>query len=1197
MYWNVRGDIDKCLASYEGTQRLDDINIFAFGETHFTEAKQRAYKFPKPGFTAAYATRADGNGGVAVYVHESLRARVLHAHTDPDVVFVSVGEQDILLAMLYAKPARPSEREGLFDILEQELTRLPQHECTLIIGDMNARVADRNRELEQPAGADPGGIRRRSAGVQEGAVRPRTSMDSRLCGRGKRCIDFCNAHQFDIANGCAPGTGSHNFTFHSLGGLGRSVVDLCLVSAHAFHRILDLSIPDHIPDRCTDHCHLVVTAQCKQIRARQSKKKTRRVLWDATGWDRYAREVRNQEDQVQEITRAMHTANTEDLDLTVRSALRFLAGITIRVFGHTLNRPNTQNLKWFDDECQAARDAVRREHERCVTAYPQARSSEILRAITSRYHALMKSKRLDAKAREARDLVRNVAQDPRMFWKWLHGSKPQHIPVHIHTMHIHFCNVLEATSADTSQATAARPGQHMNMPVRNHGGVGTSTLPMTQPHAPPHTPVARRETLGFPISQGEVQIALDMLRNGKSSGDGYIGELLKYAKIYDTEIKAYVYDLAPMCTTILARIFQGEVDMCQSMSRSKLTVIYKGRGDRHSCDSYRGIAIGSALYKLYATVLHNRIDAFCENHRLRAFTQCGFRKGHSTCTALFVLQHAIHSQCLKREGHASQPLYVCFIDFRKAFDKVQRPLLWQRLQQLGIQGRMLEALQHMYQHTELRLTMNGQTHSHCMSTSTGVKQGCPLSPLLFGLFIEQMHQVLVTSCGHLSGIHLGEHNLLDILYADDMVMLSTVLDHLNQISTALEQFCDEQGMEVNVPKSKCVVFKHPRDAGDWPRGVWYKGQQVEELTCFKYMGLPIQSQTWLKDCLRHTSTSASNAMWALINKMTKCDAMPLHIKLQLFDSLVGAIASYGCQVWGVYYLDWRSEHMVFTRNPFQKLVLQFIRIITGAHACTSRWTLLRECNRLPAQVGWAKACAKWWNKAWAADDHCITKTAMMQDITLFRSGCKQCWSALFLKGMASLGLCDTVEHMMQQDNMALGRMVFSDQGIEQAYTSKYETLYWDTHCTEPRNRSGRHAAFIKHHCWFYTDKNPALKLQAADRQVQALTRFRLGTHRLRCNMHTLPQAHRTCMLCEEGRIEDELHLVFECRAYNELRLKDRWAKLYRGQSGQDLKMFMCQDDQYTMSAFICTLLRERQNRLTQLPMHVDLVDPELPQGH
>jgi hypothetical protein len=112
--------------------------------------------------------------------------------------------------------------------------------------------------------------------------------------------------------------------------------------------------------------------------------------------------------------------------------------------------------------------------------------------------------------------------------------------------------------------------------------------------------------------------------------------------------------------------------------------------------------------------------------------------------------------------------------------------------------------------------------------------------------------------------------------------------------------------------------------------------------------------------------------------------------------------------------------------------------------------------------------------------------------------------------------------------------------------------------------------------------------------VQALARFRLGTHRLRCNEHNLHLDQRLCRLCGAGKLEDEMHVLLECDAYNELRCMARWSKLFEVPRNQDMKFFMGQKDQYMLSAFVCKLLRVRQCLLDD--MQSDVVDPVLPQG-
>ncbi len=83
-------------------------------------------------------------------------------------------------------------------------------------------------------------------------------------------------------------------------------------------------------------------------------------------------------------------------------------------------------------------------------------------------------------------------------------------------------------------------------------------------------------------------------------------------------------------------------------------------------------------------------------------TQAGYQSHLSTVHQTFVLQHVIDKQ-----KHAHEPLYLCFVDLKAAYDKVQWPLIWQVLQRLGIHGSMLTAIQSLYTDCSLAMKVNG----------------------------------------------------------------------------------------------------------------------------------------------------------------------------------------------------------------------------------------------------------------------------------------------------------------------------------------------------------------------------------------------------------------------------------------------------------------------------------------------------------
>ena len=142
----------------------------------------------------------------------------------------------------------------------------------------------------------------------------------------------------------------------------------------------------------------------------------------------------------------------------------------------------------------------------------------------------------------------------------------------------------------------------------------------------------------------------------------------------------------------------------------------------------------TTLYKIFCMLLNSRLDGAFELFHKRALTQCGFKKHHGTNTALFALHHAVQSSCTPiTKGGLGRCLYVCFVDFRKAFDSVCRRLMLKRVYQLGVRGHMLHAIQDLYRDVKFQVKVNGKISEGYIVTVSGVRQGCPVSPVLFGI--------------------------------------------------------------------------------------------------------------------------------------------------------------------------------------------------------------------------------------------------------------------------------------------------------------------------------------------------------------------------------------------------------------------------------------------------------------------------------
>jgi hypothetical protein len=118
-------------------------------------------------------------------------------------------------------------------------------------------------------------------------------------------------------------------------------------------------------------------------------------------------------------------------------------------------------------------------------------------------------------------------------------------------------------------------------------------------------------------------------------------------------------------------------------------------------------------------------------------------------------------------------LYTCFVDFKKTFDTISRDLLWQVLEGLGIGGRILECLHSMYRQDQACLHHPEEGLTPTFLCRIEMKQGCPLSPLLFGLFIDGLKKRLNVLEGDAPPM-LGQLAVRLLLYADDLAFMSHI---------------------------------------------------------------------------------------------------------------------------------------------------------------------------------------------------------------------------------------------------------------------------------------------------------------------------------------------------------------------------------------------------------------------------------------
>ena len=142
--------------------------------------------------------------------------------------------------------------------------------------------------------------------------------------------------------------------------------------------------------------------------------------------------------------------------------------------------------------------------------------------------------------------------------------------------------------------------------------------------------------------------------------------------------------------------------------------------------------------KVLLKVVARRLSAYCEAKGLLPEEQCGFRPNRSTTDMMFVVRRL---QEIGRKAGVS--LFMCFIDLQKAYDTVDRTLLWQVLTRIGVPPQMIAVIQQFHDGMRACVRPDDGVCSDWFEVEQGLRQGCVLSPLLFNIFFAAVLTVVL----------------------------------------------------------------------------------------------------------------------------------------------------------------------------------------------------------------------------------------------------------------------------------------------------------------------------------------------------------------------------------------------------------------------------------------------------------------------
>ena len=309
---------------------------------------------------------------------------------------------------------------------------------------------------------------------------------------------------------------------------------------------------------------------------------------------------------------------------------------------------------------------------------------------------------------------------------------------------------------------------------------------LTNLSLPRLTPEAA-QILEADITEEEITKHIENLPTHKAAGsDGLKAELFQQAP------KLWAKTLLPIFQSHVHR--HGEIP---SSFRESIIVLLHKKGNTLQPHNYRPIALVNVMAKVLSAIHGTRLRRVLRS--IIPQEQTGFVPGRSITENIILISDAIHHA---KRHHPSS--IILALDFEKAYDRVQWPVMLRTLQKMGFGRKFITVLQAMYKNRTAKLIINGDL-TPPFPIERGVLQGDPLSPALFILTCSPLYAKL-QSARNAHGIPLPNDNPAPVatFYADDTNLIAKSPQSAVALYNIAEWFCKNSGARLH--PGKCVAI-------------------------------------------------------------------------------------------------------------------------------------------------------------------------------------------------------------------------------------------------------------------------------------------------------------------------------------------------------------------------------------------------------
>ena len=872
-------------------------------------------------------------GGLGILIKSQIRKGIkILKNTSKDYQWLKFDKSyfnlksDIFLCLAYIIPVTSfyadQSEDDILENIEKDIISYSRQGSIVLCGDLNARtgsepdfiindVNDTHLPMYDDYCCDV---------IQE----QRYSYDTKVDSRGKQLLDLCIASKLRILNGRI--WGDLNGKYTCIKPIGNSVVDYVIMSENLLEDTLFFHVNDFLSTLSDCHCKLTFGLLAKYTATEENKDTCSnslfpgKYIWSETSTQIF-QDTLCQPDIKNSISNFLDTkfelsenniekAANECLDIIDSAASKCL---TFRK-NNKKRKSKPKHKKWYDNDLVQKRKSLISKGE-LLSKFPW---DPIVKGSYYKcyreYNKLRKYKQRNFKQKILQNLDSLRENNPKSYWNLIKELKEDNSEGPEHSIESNvWYTYFEALNVNADKHKNRL--EEINKKVLDLEKSSTFC------------------ELDYKITVKEICDAISKLKNNKASGiDGIPNEILKSGSNV----------LAPVLHKLFNLIFCSGT-YPRKWSWSYICPIFKA-GNPGKPENYRGIAISSCIGKLFNSVLNRRLDSHLEKNSIIHPHQIGFCKKSRTSDHMFVLKTILDKYTNKKGGK----IYACFVDFKKAFDRVIHSGIQYKLLKNHIAGKFYTILKDIYKKNEMSVKV-GNILTPSFMSQVGVRQGDVMSPNLFKIFINDLPPKLESSP---DAVDINGRRVDCLMYADDIVLLSNSKQGLQNRIDLLHNYCIDWCLDVNLSKTKVLIFNKP---GRFLKETFcLNGEAIGCVNRYKYLGISFTSSGLFQYGKEELYKKSLKAIFKLQKSMSTCNPS-IATSIHLYDHTIKPILMYCSEVWGMFKTnsaackktnDYLFE-LIYINDYLDKSHFRYLKYILGVNKKASNLAVLSEVARFP----------------------------------------------------------------------------------------------------------------------------------------------------------------------------------------------------------------------------------------------------------